>query len=539
MEKSRFLGIMTMIWLLSFAPSNAQEHRFMVFFNDKNSSFSTDNPQEFLSQRAIDRRIKQGITITTEDLPVNKDYVSTLESMGVTVHYTTKWLNGALIQTDSSKLGDIGALSFVSSLEMVGPGPLVSASGPLDKQSDELKQGRLQSTEVQNRLLGVDQMQQEGITGEGLQIAVFDGGFDGVDQIAAFEHLFQNNQLVSAFDFVGNSENPYRYDDHGTKVLSVIAANSPGTFQGSAYDASFVLFVTEDVSGEYRVEEYNWLFAAEMADSIGVDVINTSLGYSEFDDPSMTYSTGDLDGMTAAISKAASIAASKGMVLTVSAGNEGNSSWGTVTAPADVEDILVVGAITEDSIKASFSSTGPTADGRIKPDVVALGVRTAVINRNGNTVFNNGTSFSAPQIAGLAAGVWQANPDYNYLEVIQAIREAGHMALSANNQTGHGIPHYAATKELVLATPEPEKQSFLKLYPNPVGSRLYVFTEIPLSTITLFIHNIQGQTYLERRLENIPSGTEIPLDLPLLPGGIYLVTVLTEDTAGTYRLIKE
>jgi subtilisin family serine protease len=535
---SRSFGVILLLFLLSTAGIYAQQHRFMVFFQDKSNNYSIENPQEFLSQRAIDRRLKQGILVSTEDLPVNREYVSELESLGVTVHYTTKWLNGALIETDSTKLAEITALTFVSSLEMVAPGALRPSAGKLNK-TNQLEQGRTQSTEVQNRLLGVDLMQQEGLTGDGLQIAIFDGGFQGVDQITAFEHLFQNNQMVATYDFVGNSEDAYRYDDHGTKVLSVIAANSPGVFVGSAYDAQIVLCVTEDVTGEYRVEEYNWLFAAEMADSMGVDIINTSLGYSEFDDPNMNYNLQQLDGVTAIISKAATIAAGKGMVLTVSAGNEGNSSWGRVTAPADADDILAVGAINQDSIKASFSSTGPTADGRTKPDVVALGVRTSVINRNGNIVFNNGTSFSAPQIAGLAAGIWQANPDYSYLEVIQAIRDAGHQMLAVNNQTGYGIPHYEATRELVLATTSAEKQAFLKLYPNPVNNQLFLYTELPLSAITLFIHNIQGQKYLERRLENLRASTEISLDLPLLPGGIYLLTALTEDTAGTYRLIKE
>jgi subtilisin family serine protease len=225
--------------------------------------------------------------------------------------------------------------------------------------------------------------------------------------------------------------------------------------------------------------------------------------------------------------------------LTVSAGNEGNSSWQTITAPADVADILTVGAIAEDSIKASFSSVGPTWDGRIKPDVVALGVKTAVINRNGNMVFNNGTSFAAPQIAALASGIWQANPEFTYLEVVEAIRDAGHQSQNANDQTGYGIPNYLGTKELVLATNEPEDQWFLKLYPNPVTNKLYILTEVPLSTITLFIHNIKGQKYLEYRKDNIPALTELFMDLPSIPGGIYLLTALTEDSAGTYRLIKE
>lgn len=539
MEENKFRWLVLPVFLLTTWCANAQDHRFMVFFQDKNGSFSIESPSEFLSQRAITRRIKQNIEITEEDLPVNSTYPAALESTGALVYYTTKWLNGALIQTDSSKLTDILSLPFVTSVELVAPGPLPTVVEVPGKQIKGVIEGRVQSTEVQNSLLGIDQMHLEGNTGQGMLIAVFDGGFMGVDEIEAFGHLYQNSQVINTYDYVGNSSDVYRYGDHGTQVLSVMGARSQGVFTGSAVDAEFILCVTEDMFTEYRVEEYNWLFAAEMADSIGVDIISTSLGYSEFDDPAMDYSPQTLDGMTTAISKSAKIAASKGIVLTISAGNEGNSGWSTITAPADVADALAVGAINEDTVKASFSSTGPTADGRVKPDVVALGVRTAVINRNGNLLFNNGTSFSAPQIAGLAAGVWQSNPDFDYLEVIQAIREAGHHSQNPNNQTGHGIPHFLGTKTLVLSVDDPEDQWFLKLYPNPVGDKIFVLTQVPLSTITLFIHNIQGQIYFEDQIDNIPALTELSLELPQLPGGIYLLTALTEDTAGTYRLIKQ
>jgi len=421
----------------------------------------------------------------------------------------------------------------------VAPGELKAQNGAeLHKKNQSTLLGRAQSTEIQNKLLGIDIMQQEGVTGEGMLIAVFDGGFLGVDQTQPFDHLVINDQLITTFDFVGSSSNVFRYDDHGTKVLSVIAANNPGVFTGSVFDANFILCVTEDVSSEYRVEEYNWLFAAELADSAGVDIINTSLGYSVFDEPNMNYSVEDLDGSTTVISNAASIAASKGMVLTISAGNAGSSNWQSITAPADALDVLSVGAIKNDSTKALFSSTGPSADGRIKPDVVALGVNTAVINRNGNMVFNNGTSFSAPQIAGLAAGVWQSSPEFNYLQVIESIKNSGHLAQNPDNQTGHGIPNYLGAKELVLSVDDPMTRGFLKLYPNPLGNRLYILSEISLPTATFFMHNISGQKILENQLFNIPASTEISMNIPLLSPGVYLVTILSVDHSGTFRLIK-
>jgi subtilisin family serine protease len=460
--------------------------------------------------------------------------------MDVTVWYPTRWLNGALIETDSSKLSEIRDLPFVNNIEYVAPGPLRPQNiGQIQQKNAVLANGRVQSTELQNHLLGVDHMVLDGNTGAGIIIGVFDGGFQGVDQVSSFSHFTTNDQLKAAFDFVGNSPNVFRYDDHGTKALSVLGGNTPGLFTGSAVDADYILSVTEDVSSEYRIEEYNWLFAAEMADSVGVDIITTSLGYSDFDDSAMNYQPEDLDGTTTAISRAGTIAASKGIVLIFSAGNEGNSSWRTITAPADVKDAIAVGAIRNDSTKASFSSTGPTADGRIKPDVVALGVNTAVINRNGNVVFNNGTSFSGPQIAGLAAGVWQANPEYTYLEVIEAIRDSSHMLQDPNNQTGYGIPFYPNAKKLVLSVESSEDAQFIQLFPNPMGDHLYLLSQTSLRETSIFIHNTSGQALFENRLSYVSANTPYRIDIPNLASGVYLVTVLAPEGAETFRLIRE
>ncbi len=381
------------------APIKAQNHRFMVFFTDKGDEFSTAEPLEFLSQRAVERRIKQLIPVTEEDLPVNSTYLEDLASIGVLVRYPTKWLNGALIQADSSQLNDLSSLEYITSIEYVAPGPLTPRDGTAKPFKNKHKNRNVRttlSTDLQNQLLGIDQMHQAGIKGEGMLVAVFDDGFEGVNSTDAFSHLFDNSQLLITYDFLGDNENVYRYDDHGTKVLSVIAAEIPGVFTGGVPEADFILCVTEDVSSEYRIEEYNWVFAAELADSAGADVINTSLGYNVFDDPEMNYTVEQLDGQSTVISRAASIAATKGMVLAVSAGNSGNSLWQKITAPADAIDVLAVGAINSDTVKPGFSSIGPTSDGRTKPDVVAIGVTTSVINAQGNEVFNNGTSFPLP-----------------------------------------------------------------------------------------------------------------------------------------------
>ena len=527
-------------WLLSLN-LQAQDHRFMVFFTDKNSSFTLDEPLEFLSQRALDRRTNQNIALTEQDLPVSPLYIQGVEDLGVSVWYPSKWFNGVLIETDSSQLAAISGLAFVSSIEFVAPGPLTPRMGRVRSskyKGNSKASTRTQSSDFQNQLLGIDEMHQLGIRGQGMFIAVFDGGFSGVDTAPPFDHLQSNGQLKSTFDFVGNSTDVFRYSDHGTRALSVIAAQETGTFTGGAYEADYLLCVTEDVASEYRVEEYNWAFAAEMADSAGVDIINTSLGYNTFDDPSMNYTVDDLDGQTAIISQAATIAATKGMVLTVSAGNSGNSFWQRITTPADAIDILAVGAITSDSSKASFSSIGPSADGRIKPEVSALGVGTAVINSGGNLVFNNGTSFSAPQVASLVAGIWQNNANLDYLQVIELVKNSGNQALNPDEQLGYGIPNFTRAGQLILSTDDDDLQRKVSLFPNPVGDQLYLQSTQPLPQATLVMHTTTGQTVLENQLQGIPAQQQITIDLPALNPGIYLVVFQTPSFHQTFKLIK-
>ena len=259
-------------------------------------------------------------------------------------------------------------------------------------------------------MLGIPQMHADGFRGEGMTIAFLDGGFMGVNTTAAFQELFNEGRYddVVSHDFVRNTDNVFQYDDHGSQVFSVIAANIADDFTGGAYKANFQLFVTEDASSEYRVEEYNWLFAAERADSAGVDIISSSLGYYDFDIASMNYSTAQMDGKTAVVTQAAQWAADRGIVVVTSAGNEGNiPSWRIITAPADGADVVAVANLTPQGVASSSSSRGPAADGRIKPDLAALGSGVTVVQDNGAIGTASGTSLAAPLITSLIAGVWQ------------------------------------------------------------------------------------------------------------------------------------
>ena len=339
-------AVLLLICLLIVFTSAWSQDRYMVFFTDKTGSpFSISNPAAFLSQRAIERRQRQGLSITEQDLPVPENYVNTLSGLGATCFYRTKWMNGVLVQMEESLLADIRALDFVREVEYVAPGATLnhqsSGGDALEKSF-----GFNAESDFQNQMLGIDLMHADGYRGEGLLIGVFDEGFSRLSDHTAFDHLFADDRILYTFDYTANEENVENTVlTHGTRVLSTLAANEPGQLVGSAPEASYILTITED-AGEYRVEEYNWLFAVEKADSAGVDIINTSLGYNVFNDASMDYTQADMDGQTTVITRAANMAFDRGILLLTSAGNTGlDLEWNIIRAPADSPNILAVGAV--------------------------------------------------------------------------------------------------------------------------------------------------------------------------------------------------
>ncbi|MBW3545956.1 MAG: S8 family serine peptidase, partial [Bacteroidetes bacterium] len=306
-------------------------NRYMVFFTDKAASpYSIDSPEEFLTARAIERRVKFQIPITEQDLPVNEQYVQQIREQGVPVFYRSRWLNAVMVQETEEKVSALSDLAFVQDIIYVAPGAKLNARQASIKQNfqEEVPQD-------QHELLGIPLMQELGYTGQGKLIAVFDDGFRGVDSGDKFDHLYRNNQLLHTWDFVANATGVYQYDDHGTRSLATIAVIDSGTFIGTAPDAQFLLAVTEDYYTEYVVEEYNWLIASEWADSLGADIITSSLGYTTYDDPAMDYSQSDMDGKTTVAARAANWATDRGMLIVSSAGNSRSTSWGTISTPAD------------------------------------------------------------------------------------------------------------------------------------------------------------------------------------------------------------
>lgn len=532
----RFNSILLLV-LIAFVSAGAYaQNRYVVYFTDKSSSpYNISAPDEFLSARSIARRVKQDIPITEADLPVNPSYVAQLKQAGATVRYTSRWLNCALVQASEAVAGSLDDLAFVSRVDLVASGSGF-ANGRIKSTKQRKQTGGADATRRQLEMVGIDKMQADNLLGDGVLVAILDAGFEGVDTAEPFQHLYANNKIDYVFDFVHNTQQVYGYDDHGTEVFSVIAANS-SAFTGGAYNASFQLYVTEDVPTEYRVEEYNWLFAAERADSCGVDVITSSLGYSTFDDGNMDYNkVTDLNGKIAIISKAAAAALERGIVVVCSAGNEAGNSWGTITPPADVDGIVSVGAITSSGARSPFSSTGPSSDNRIKPDVVALGSSVSVVRPNGINGFASGTSLAAPIVTSLIIGLIEKFPDIDPNTVANSVIKTASQSSHPDNSLGYGIPSYDAARADIEGM---RQQQDIAVYPNPTDTgRFFVRFNTTGIQATVIVYDLNGKALSNHVVEVTSANNPIEIDIAELPASSYLVKVKTNDNFKAFRLVK-
>jgi hypothetical protein len=544
MVKSRKI-FWIVILVLSSHFTWGQANRYMVFFTDKiNSEYSISAPEEFLSPRAIDRRSRYQIPISNQDLPVNSVYIDDLVNLGVDVFHKSRWLNAVLVQMNAGSVSVVEALPNVEKVEFVAPGErlIIMESFGLDSVKNGYSERKKSLTNaLQNNMIGVDLMHQDGFTGKDVLIGIFDAGFNGVKQSIYFNHLFDNNKIIASRDFVRNSGDVYQYDDHGTGVLSTISGYKESEYEGIAYNAEIVLCVTEDVPSEYIVEEYNWLFAAEFADSLGVDIINTSLGYNTFDDISMNYRYEDLDGNTTIITKATDIAASKGILCVVSVGNEGNNSWKKLVAPADADSALAIGAVNSDLVYIPFSSSGPTADDRIKPDVVALGQGTQIIRYDGELSTGSGTSFACPLVAGLAAGLWEAYPELNNMELIDLIRRGSSQYHQPDTLLGYGIPNYERIQSFITALDERSLNSEFKVYPNPVDNKKlfveFVGNESSNNRMSIDILDLKGKKVFEMYADSPDISSKLELDLTGVVKGVYILNISYGTYVGKIKII--
>jgi subtilisin family serine protease len=498
MFKRVFLFI---VLVLGVFQGMAQEtrYRYLILFKDKkNSPFSITAPDKFLSASAINRRLKNKIEIREQDLPVNPTYIEELKAAGAQIIYPLKWVNGVLIKEKPKNIAKIKALKSV--LGLYKNMPLDSSSDlrletqakNLSKESAVLDYG---NSLTQISQLGVDKMHAKGFTGKDVKITLLDDGFAQADQVGYLQNVYTEKRLLGTLVTDPGIRSVYVGGAHGTNVWSTIAAQSPGKLIGTAFQAQFALAQTEEGNHELLVEEANWMRGAEWADSLGTDIISSSLGYSEFDNSQYNHSYADMNGKTTLVTQAAAFAASKGIVCIISAGNQGNDAWKYITAPADADSILSVGAVDRNGLRVSFSSIGPSSDLRIKPDIAAMGLSTITGLPSGTIGSLNGTSFSAPLIAGLVAGIIQANPQKTAQEIIQGIRKSGTQSSKPDQLLGYGIPNFDRANQIVnpvLGNELPVENRF-HVYPNPVaaGQKIQVSTG-GINQGTLDILNAQG-----------------------------------------------
>ncbi len=528
--------------------------KYWVKFTDKNNSpYSIDNPLQFLSQRAIDRRLKQNIPVVENDIPVNQSYIDSVKAAGATVLTVSKWFNSVTVYAaDQSIIDIINSYSFVLSTQKIGQGISSTETKPFfeNESFDTIVKPNTGIKSLlsnvydygqalnQIQMLNGDSLHNLGYDGDGIVIAVLDAGFLNVNSLSAFDSLWNNGQILGWRDFV-SPQNPNIFNSHyhGCMVLSTMGANLPGQMVGTSPKASFWLLRTEDAATEYLIEELNWVSGAEFADSLGADVINSSLGYTEFDDPSQNHTYADMDGNTTTITIGADIAASKGILVCNSAGNSGGSAWQYIGAPADGDSVFSIGAVTASGSYASFSSTGPTSDGRLKPNVVAQGSGSTIISPwSGNVSSGSGTSFSSPITAGMVACLRQANPAKSNIEIMTAVEQSSSLYTNPTQQMGYGIPDYVLANT-ILSTPDTlnvqlQLKVFLEGAYNGTGMDTQLNSLIPLQQpYNQPPFNYQGDESVTEIPEGVTDWVLIELRDTVLPSMATAETVIARKAA--------
>jgi serine protease AprX len=529
----------------------SQEDAWVYFTNKPNSQFYFENPLQMLSQRALDRRTNQNIAIDSKDVPMHQPYIDQIiAANGIEVKAKSKWLNALHVRGSIVNIQNLSSLSFVDHLQFADRNLNGTNKIKTKKISNNSKTSTLhkvnKTTETnsaflygnsanQVNMLHVDYLHDQNYTGSGKIIAVMDAGFPNVNIVAPFQRLRDNNQILGGYNYVDRNDNFYTGNSHGTLVLSTMGGYVENELVGTAPDASYFLFLTEDAATENPVEESNWVEAAEVADSLGVDIITTSLGYFGYDNPNYSYTYADMNGTTSFISRGADLAFSRGMICVVSAGNSGSTANPTIGVPADSFTVLTVGAVKSDETYASFSSIGPSFDGRVKPDVMAQGQNSVLSNASGVITTASGTSFSGPIMAGAIASFWQAVPNLTNQQIVNLVKESADRYTNPSNQDGYGIPDFqeALSNALLLSTTIISKAPFL-VYPNPTKDTLFISFPNGFEEAKLSFFNVLGQNIFAKSIKN----SDTSVNVENLNSGIYFYKIESSSFVQSGKLIK-
>ncbi|MCX6256543.1 MAG: S8 family serine peptidase [Bacteroidia bacterium] len=549
----KLLILFSILLFTSFISAQTAPGKYRIRFTDKNDSpYSVSNPQEFLTQRAIQRRTAQNINITEKDIPVNQAYITAVKNLGATVYTKSKWFNCITVAAGPDTLNAILNLPFVAGYDKIVsrsftaqvPFRNENTGGFVEKgnyKTDNFFDYGFATNQIE--MLQGQILHNQGYQGQGMVIAILDAGFYHVNSLPAFDSLWANNQILGTWDFVDNDSTVYENHQHGMQVLSVMGGNIPGQLVGVAPKAKFWLLRTEDTNSEYVIEEDNWVSGAEFADSVGADIISTSLGYNTFDDPSQNHTYAMMDGNTTRISIGADMAAARGMLVVVSAGNDGSNSWYYIDAPADADSVLTAGAVDSSGTYVSFSSHGPTYDGRIKPNVAAQGFLTAISSTSGSIITGSGTSFSCPLIAGMAACLWQSNPGFTNMQLLNSIEMSANHYLTPDFNTGYGIPNFAQAYLILqgIKYNDLTKDFLLRAYPNPFVDDLNIkFYSVDSQSVNIKITDLTGRTVYSKDMViryNSFYTTRIT-GLSVLSNGVYFLRISTDNDFYVAKLIK-
>ena len=534
--------LLVFFWFVLFNTFAQTEDAWVYFADKPDETYFMANPLEMLSQKALDRRTTHNIVLETNDIPISQSYISQISNApGVTIMAKSKWLNALHVRGSFTDLQALTTLSFVTEVRFANHSLNLRMVNNSQTEKTTTFQNKWDVSVMYNyggasnqvQMLNAHLLHQQDYTGSGKTVAVLDSGFIGVNTAQSFQNLFANNLILGGYNFPDRNTNFYTRHNHGTNVLSTMGGYVDNQLVGTAPNAAYYLFITEDVNSENPVEESYWVEAAEMADSLGVDIINSSLGYGQYDNPNYSYNYAQRNGQVGFASRGASIAFSKGIVCVLSAGNSGATSEPHVGIPADATNVLTVGAVTSTESYASFSSIGPTSDTRIKPDVAALGVAATISDTSGNITAASGTSFSSPILAGAIASFWSAVPSLTAAEVIQYVKESADQFQNPDNFKGYGVPDFQLALMNALNIESFEK-SQLTLYPNPVQDNLYL--NLPHNTTGSFVlYDLLGKKILETTLNQ----DNTILTLSELHSGVYLYDFSTNNSKLRGKIIKQ
>ncbi len=540
------LSLLIIVFASTF--SFAQTEDALVYLEAKDPavvSVALANPITIITQASIDRKNAQGIVIDDRDVPLNEVQKALIDaSTGITILAKSKWLNAVYVRGTETNINNLLTLPFVTDVEFAdkslnrptGGKQFADDKFEVENQFPSRPVYNYGSATNQTTMINVDYLHENDYTGQDILVAYMDNGYPGVLSNPAYTTLRNEGRLLGYYDFVARVESPNGTGSHGAGTFSDAAGFLNGQFVGTAPGASYYLFITEDDNSESPAEEAYWVEALERADSLGVYVTNTSLGYQTFDNTSFDHDYADLDGLTTIAARGSNVGFEKGMINVTSAGNEGNG-FGKVGTPADAAGSFTIGAVDASENYVSFSSRGPNAAGVIKPDVMAKGLDAAIVSQNGNVTTASGTSFSSPITAGAVASLWSAVPTLKNSVVMQAIRESADRFNNPTDQYGYGVPDFGAALNALLALGVEQQmlESNFALYPNPVTTQINISFPKTAENATFALYNVLGERILQTNITTMKNS----VDVSGLSSGMYIASITSNNKTTSYKIIKE